>query len=124
MRKPLFFLLALLMSSFFAGHAFGQMAGSGSVGGTVADPANAAVAGATVTLTDTSTGAARTSVTNESGRFFLANVLPGTYDVTITKTGFRVAKLNKQVVSVGTDLTLNVTLEMGAVTQSVDAGAL
>lgn len=53
----------------------------------------------------------------------MANVLPGTYDVAITKTGFRAAKLNKQVVSVGTDLNLNVTLEIGAVTQSVEVTA-
>ena len=48
----------------------GQTAGSGSVGGTVTDPSKAVIVGATVTLTDTATGAARTSVTNESGRFF------------------------------------------------------
>ena len=100
-----------------------QMAGSGSVGGTVTDPSNAVVVEATVNLTDTSTGAARTAVTNESGRFFIANVLPGTYDVSVTKMGFRQAKLNKQVVSVGSELTLNVTLQLGAVTESVEVTA-
>lgn len=123
MRKSLSFLVAFLMSLFLAGHTFAQMAGSGSVSGTVSDPTNAAVAGATVTLTDTSTGATRTSTTNESGRYFMANVLPGAYDVAITKAGFRAAKLTKQVVSVGTDLTLNVTLEIGAMTQSVEVTA-
>jgi hypothetical protein len=100
-----------------------QMAGSGSVSGTVTDPSGAAVAGATVTLTDTSTNAVRTTTTNESGRYFAANVLPGTYDVTITKTGFRQAKLSKQVVAVDSNLTLNVTLELGAVTQTIEVTA-
>ncbi|HXY25953.1 MAG TPA: TonB-dependent receptor [Candidatus Acidoferrum sp.] len=100
-----------------------QMSGSGSVSGTVVDPSSAAIAGATVTLKDVATGALRTSITNETGRFFMANVLPGTYDVTITKTGFSQAKLSKQVVSVGSDLTLNVTLELGAVTQTVEVTA-
>jgi len=77
-----------------------QMAGSGSVGGTVTDPTNAVVAGAAVTLTDTATGAARTTTTNDVGRFFLANVLPGTYTVTVSKAGFREAKLSNQVVNV------------------------
>jgi len=101
----------------------GQMAGTGSVVGTVTDPSGAAVAGATVTLTDVATSSARTSVTNESGRYFIANVLPGTYDITISKTGFRQSKLSKQAVNVGAELTLNVTMELGAVSQTVEVVA-
>ncbi len=101
----------------------GQAANSGTVAGTVTDQSNAAVVGATVTLVDTATNAERTAVTNESGRYIFANVVPGTYNVTINKTGFRVAKLNSQVVSVGTALTLNVSLELGAVSQTVEVTA-
>jgi carboxypeptidase family protein len=115
------FLLVFLSIS--SSSALGQMAGSGSVGGTVTDPTNAVVAGATVTLMDAATGAVRTSTTNESGRYFVANVLPGTYDVTVTKTGFRQYKLSKQVVSVSTELTLNMTLQLGAVTEIVEVTA-
>ena len=117
------FILVAMLIALSPSKMLAQLAGSGSVGGTVADPSGAAVAGATVALTDTSTNAVRTATTNESGRYFVANVLPGTYDVTITKTGFRQAKLTKQVVSVGTDLTLNVTLELGAITQTVEVTA-
>jgi len=115
------FLLTLMSVPFSS--ALAQMAGSGGVGGTVADQSNAVIVGATVTLRDISTGAVRTSATNESGRYYIANVLPGTYDITVTKTGFREAKLNKQVVNVGSDLTLNVTLELGAVTETVEVTA-
>ena len=93
------FVLAAILVALSPSKMLAQMAGSGSVGGTVTDPSGAAVAGATVTLTDTSTNAPRTSTTNEAGRYFVANVLPGTYDVTIARTGFRQAKLTKQVVS-------------------------
>jgi hypothetical protein len=114
-------LLALLFIS--PSGILAQMAGSGSVGGTVTDQSNAVVVGATVTLRDISTGAVRTSATNESGRYYIANVLPGTYDMTVTKTGFRETKLSKQAVNVGSDLTLNVTLELGAVTETVEVTA-
>src|SRR5215467_3039498 len=60
------------------GKMFAQMAGTGSIAGTVTDPSGAAVAGATATLTDISTSSVRTSVSNEAGRYFFANVLPGT----------------------------------------------
>jgi hypothetical protein len=112
------FLLALLSISSSA--ALGQMAGTGSVGGTVTDPTNAVVVGATVMLTDAATAATRTSTTNEAGRFFLANVLPGTYDITVTKTGFRQYKVSKQVVTVASDLSLTIILQLGAVTEAVE----
>ena len=54
----------------------GQAANSGTVAGTVTDQSNAAVVGATVTMVDTATNAERTAVTNESGRYIFANVVP------------------------------------------------
>ena len=115
------FVLALMIISGSA--VWGQMAGSGSVDGTVTDPSNAVVPSANITLTDTATGAVRTATTNESGIFFMANVAPGTYDLTITKPGFRQYKLSKQVVNVGSNLTLNLTLEIGAVSEIVEVSA-
>jgi hypothetical protein len=114
-------LLALLFIS--PSGMWAQMAGSGSVSGTVTDATNAVVAGAAVTLRDTATGAARTTTTNDVGRFFLANVLPGTYTVTVSKPGFREARLSNQAVNVGSELNLNVPLAIGAVTESVEVSA-
>src|SRR5260370_26896983 len=83
-----------------------QNISSGRIAGTVTDPSNAAVADATVTLTDTATNIPRTTTTNEVGRYVFANVPPGTYTLTISKAGFRAAKITSQAVSVGTSLTL------------------
>lgn len=99
---------------------FSQAANTGSIAGTVLDAQGAAVTGASVTITDTSTNIERTAVTNETGRYIFVDVPPGTYNVAVTKTGFRVAKLPKQVVSVGLALTLNVSLDVGAVTESIE----
>src|SRR5215469_11581990 len=92
----------------------------GSITGPVLDAQGAAVTGASVAITDTSTNIERIAVTNETGRYIFVDLPPGAYNVAVTKTGFRVAKLPKQVVSVGLAITLNVSLEVGAVTESIE----
>jgi len=99
---------------------FGQAASTGTVAGTVADPSGGAVVGATVTLTDTATNIARAETTNDTGRYFFANAVPGKYTLSVSKTGFRVSKLVDQVVNVGASLTLNVILEIGSVAETVE----
>jgi hypothetical protein len=110
------FVLVCLCSPF----AIGQTANTGTVAGTIADQSGAAVSGATVTLTDMATNAERTATTNESGRYIFANVVPGTYNVTVSKSGFRATKFVKQEVTVGTVLTLNASMELGSVSQTVE----
>ncbi len=111
----LFCLFAVTPSSLFA-----QAASTGTVAGTVMDPSGGAIIGAAVTLTDTATNISRPGATNESGRYFFANVVPGTYNVSVSKTGFRVSKLVNQVVNIGASLTLNVSLELGSVAETVE----
>src|SRR5579863_2994970 len=90
--------------------AFAQSASTGTVTGVVKDSTGAAVAGATVTLTDTTTKDTRTTAANDVG----------TYNVAIKKAGFRVAQFSNQVVTVGSALTLNATMEVGSATQVIE----
>ena len=103
--------------------AWAQAAATGTVHGVVMDPTNAVVAGATVTLTDTSTSAVRTAITNDSGRYILPGVPPGIYELSITKTGFRTAKFVNQEVTVGSTLTLDAKLELGSQVETVEVQA-
>jgi hypothetical protein len=102
---------------------FSQMAGTGQIDGTVTDKSGGAIVGATVTLTDSQTNIARTATSNDSGRYAFSNVAPGVYSLNIEKTGFRVAKLNDQEILVGSTRTLNVTLEIGSATETVEVTA-
>ena len=102
---------------------YAQNVSSGTIAGAVTDPSNAAVADATVTLTDAATNIPRTTTTNEAGRYVFANVPSGTYALTVNKAGFRAAKITSQAVTVGSSLTLNVSLEIGATTQTVEVTA-
>src|SRR5687768_12537112 len=61
----------------------------GSIVGNVRDPSGAAVPGALVTITSKETNQVRTTTTNEEGGYNLANVQSGTYEVKVTKEGFR-----------------------------------
>jgi len=89
-----------------------QSTNTGTVVGTVTDSTGAVVAGATVTLTDTATKAARTETTNGSGRYIFADVLSGAYDVTYSKPGFSTSK-TQTTVTVGSAVTINMTLQVG-----------
>jgi hypothetical protein len=62
---------------------------SSSMLGTVLDPANAVVPGASVTLTDKDTGGVRTTVTDGSGLFRFLDLAPGNYSVSVRSPGFK-----------------------------------
>jgi hypothetical protein len=63
----------------------------GSISGVVTDASGAVVPRATVTVTNTATGAVRVSVTNEKGEYQVAQLNPATYRVDITADGFATA---------------------------------
>ncbi|HKN77414.1 MAG TPA: carboxypeptidase-like regulatory domain-containing protein [Candidatus Acidoferrum sp.] len=111
-------LCALVPSALFA-----QSASTGTVAGTVTDPSGAAVGAATVTLTDKGTNIPRVASSNDNGRYIFVDVPAGTYDLTVSKQGFRISRLTGQTVNVGTALTLNVSLEVGSVAESVEVTA-
>jgi hypothetical protein len=100
--------------------AWAQATSSGTVIGVVTDPSGAVVPKATVTITDVATNAKRTTKTNETGAYVFVNVRPGTYDVAFSQTGFAEARIPNQDVEVGKQLTLNVSLKVGAASQVIE----
>src|SRR5713226_9306530 len=119
--RPNYFCRALLCGALLLSTLplFGQSTSTGTVVGQVTDETDAAVAGATVSLIDHTTGTTKTTATNEAGRYVFVNVNPGTYDITVSKTGFSVSKFPEQVVSLGQQLTVNAKLKLGAVSETV-----
>jgi hypothetical protein len=109
-------LLAFLLVG--AGQAWGQ-AGTGTLVGTVKDVQGGVLPGATVLATQTTTGASRTTVTNDSGNYTFAALAPGGYTVRIELGGFQV--FVRENVDVRVDLTTRVdaTMAIGAVTETV-----
>ena len=98
-------------------------AAAGTITGQVTDQQGAVIAGAEIRLTEPTTNSTRNTTTNEVGRYTIVNIPPGVYDVTVTKTGFTASKLSAQKVDVGEALTLDVALQVGATTTTVEVQA-
>jgi hypothetical protein len=96
---------------------------AGTVEGQVTDQQGAIVPGATVQLTDTTTNTTLTAETNQAGRYIISNVPPTKYNITFTKTGFNVRKVDQQDVQVGVILSVNAVLEVGTVSNVVEVTA-
>ncbi len=92
---------------------------TGSVTGIVRDPSSGAVAGAEVVLQNLDTSVIRNTASNSIGNYQFLNVTPGRYSLSTTATGFKSNKTPEITLSVNETLTLDVTLEVGAVSQTV-----
>jgi hypothetical protein len=99
-----------------------QAASSTSIAGVVTDSTGAVVAGASVKLTDKATNTPRPTVTNDTGRYFFANVPPGEHEIAVSKAGFRTTK-TIVTASVGIPLTVDLKLELGSVSETVEVTA-
>ncbi len=102
----------------FAVAAWGQ-GSSGTITGTVTDPSGALVAGAAVTAANTGTGAEKKTTTGATGSYSLVELPPGMYSITVEATGFTKTTLSAQRLIVASNLHLDVTLQVGAITESV-----
>jgi hypothetical protein len=110
----LFFILANIANA--------QTSGA-EVNGTVTDHSGAAVAAATVTLTDNGTRIAAQNSTNENGYFVFVNVRPGKYALSVGKTGFKKAEVPELEIGVGQTVSQTLVLEVGSNNESVTVTA-
>jgi hypothetical protein len=112
-------LIVILFCLSFSLTAWGQK-DTGSIVGTVKDQSGAVVANAKVMVADVERGSTFETVTNDAGEFVASALRVGRYTVTVQHAGF------KKAVSVPVDLdvqqriAVNVTLEVGALTEAVE----
>jgi hypothetical protein len=102
--------------------AFGQ-AISGNLVGTVTDSSSAVVPHATVEATNVATGITTTTTTSGTGAYRFENLPVGTYKISVKNTGFKTAIQQVDVVLNQTG-TLNVTLALGATTETVEVSGV
>jgi len=91
--------------------------------GVVLDPAGAAVPGAEIKATQTDTAVVRTTTSGADGTYALANLAIGPYRVEVTKPGFSTYVQTGIVLQVASNPTLNVSLKVGAVSESIQVEA-
>lgn len=95
------------------------LAQNSSLNGIVTDANGAVIPGASVKIQNQDTTATRTTLSNERGEYLLPQVAPGKYVVTVEKPGFRV-ETSDIVLQTSTPASLNVSLQVGAVNQTVE----
>jgi hypothetical protein len=118
------FRYGILLSFFLcAVPLFPQATAVVQISGSVADASGGAVAGAKVTATQTSTGFSRETTSATDGGYVLSNLPIGPYRLEASAPGFKSYAREGIVLQVNTNPTVNVALEVGALTQSVEVRA-
>ena len=113
------FAVALMMGLFTGLPLFAQYT-TASLSGRVADPSGAAVPKAIVTVQNVNTGRTRTAKSDMDGNYLFPALPVGTYDLSVTKTGFQTYTQSGIVLNVNQSATQNVSLEIGEVTEHVN----
>jgi len=111
-------LFTVSLTVLLAAHAFGQQAGQ--IVGVVTDSSGGAVPGITVKATEVGTGFARTTITGSDGQYVFPALRPTQYEVTVEASGFRAFRRTGIELLANQSLTLNITLEVGTVTETVN----
>ncbi len=99
--------------------ASGQAAALGSIRGRVTDPSQAPIPDASITISHTRTGLVSTAATTVDGDYTGRFLPPGTYSVTAHRSGFQRTTQPNVVVAAASNPTVNLTLAVGAVTESI-----
>jgi outer membrane receptor protein involved in Fe transport len=115
-------LMALFIALVSAGLASAQGVQTGTIRGTVQDQQGLPVPGVTVTATSPSLQGPRATVSDGQGNYTLAALPAGQYEVTFELSGFTTVK-QTTAVSVGLQVTQNVTLPTGALSEAVQVVA-
>ena len=91
----------------------------GKITGRVMDPNGAAVAGATVKVTDVARSTTTTFTTNADGLFDALYLLPGTYQVVVEASGFKKSLQDKVQVEINQTRHLDISLDVGTPQETV-----
>ncbi len=96
---------------------------NGRIRGTVVDASGGAVADATLKIVNVATNLERTLTTTDVGTFDAPELPPGTYNLTVTKTGFRTFKQTAIKLESAATFVVTATLEVGEMSATVEVVA-
>ncbi len=113
----LLFVLAIRLLG--PGKAHAQVSGA-TVSGTVTDPSGSAVPKAQITIKDVATGVTRVLVSDNAGFYSAPNLLPGSYEISVTAPGFSTQRRTGLMLTVGAQQTVDISMQLGQVSQTVE----
>lgn len=91
----------------------------GTISGTVQDPTGGLIPGVEISLIHTATGATRTVITSDDGRYMATGLPIGSYEISVEFPGFKKFVRQGIRLSVGDHLVVDITLEVGEMTETV-----
>jgi hypothetical protein len=95
----------------------------GTISGSVTDPTGGAITAAKVTVTEEHTGTRIPTVSDSAGQYAATFLLPGDYDIAVQAPGFKAALRKGVHVGAGDHPVIDVKLDVGDVSQSVEVTA-
>src|ERR1700704_6344217 len=101
------------------GHVYAQVAGA-TLTGTVKDASGGVIPNAQVAIRDVATAVTRTVSTGGAGLYTAPNLLPGTYEIRVTASGFSTVVQKGVTLTVGAQQVLDFTMQVGQMTQTVE----
>src|SRR5262249_43764189 len=101
----------------------GQAGATGNIRGVVTDPTGAVVVSAEIKAKNDATGITNSARTNTAGRYEFAAMPIGTYTITGSAPGFKLASVPNVVLSVGAQYEVDIALTVGEITESVEVQA-
>ena len=113
------FTAVLLLPSLTVSLVAQTIIGTGSIVGTVSDPTDAVINGASVTITNGATGQLISLTTNSSGSFNSGALIPGNYKTLVSARGFNSAETAVTVL-VGNTTSVRVKLQIGSGKENVE----
>ncbi len=113
-------LLAVLVALLGVTHAAWSQEVTAAIIGTVTDPSNAPIKGASVTATDTERGTVWTATTNDSGSYNLPRLPVGSYSVKVTAAGFDTAVHPPFTVVLNQTARVDIQMKVGQVSETVE----
>ena len=108
----------LMVVGCLASTVFAQ-GGNAVINGTVFDQAKSVLPGVTVTVTNEATGISREAVSGPEGHFVVPTLLPGTYSIRTTLTGFQGQTREGIVLRIGQELTIDLTMSVAGVAEQL-----
>src|SRR5688500_4651175 len=122
MRRSIAFLVGIVFIALLATSLPAQSI-YGTLTGIVSDPSQAVIAGAKLKLRNEASGDQRETVTNTDGYYTIVSLPPGTYEVTVTASGFETHKQSGIVIGGGDKINVNVALKLGSTANVVEVSS-
>ncbi|MBO0857710.1 MAG: TonB-dependent receptor [Chloracidobacterium sp.] len=123
LRRPKILAALAFCLCLFSSGAVAQITGSTTLRGVVKDEKGALLTDATVTLVNEATKVERKTTTNREGIYVLSSLLPGTYSISVERSGFKKSEQTNLILNPSDTRSLDFTLQIGAASETVTVTA-